>query len=142
MEDHIAIEAYRRGQCHVYALALCRRFGWTPGILRDEEDSPIHVVAVHPDGAGGAIVVDVMGVQTVDECRESLGRDGLWFDYSTEAAVLAMSDGEGDLREVNDDLLAEADTFIARSLESDPHSFDAPARREDGLGLPAFMRIP
>jgi len=138
----MAIEAYMRGQCHVYALALCRRFGWTPGILRDEDGSPIHVVAVHPDGDGETIVADVMGVQTVDAVRDFLGRDDLWFEYSTEEAVLALSGDDGELREVTDDLLAEADEHIARMLEGDPGAFDAPAPRNDDCGLPAFMRLP
>jgi len=139
MERHIAVEAYMRGQCHIYALALCRRFGWTPGILRDEDDSPVHVVAIHPDGDGEVLVVDVMGVQTVDEAREMLGREDLWFAYSSEEAVLALSGGEGELREVTDDLLAEAGAHIAWVLESDPDAFVAPAPRSDDLGLPAFM---
>jgi len=139
MEHHFAVEAYRRGQCHIYALALCRRFGWTPGILRDEDDSPIHVVAVHPDGDGEVLVVDVMGVQTVDEARDMLGRDDLWFAYSSEEAVLALSGGECELREVTDDLLAEADARIAQILENDPDAFEAPAPRSDDRGLPPFM---
>lgn len=142
MEDHMEIEAYMKGQCHVYALALCRRFGWTPGILRDEDDSPIHVVAVHPDGDGDTVVVDVMGVRTVDEVRDHLGRDDLWFDYSTEDTILALSGADGELCEVTDELLAEAQEHISRMLEGDPGAFDAPARSSDDFGPPQFMRIP
>jgi len=140
MEQHIAIEAYMRGQCHIYALALCRRFGWTPGILRDEDDSPVHVVAVHPDGDGEVLVADVMGVQTLDEARDMLGRDDLWFVYSSEEAVLALSGSEGELRDVTDDLLAEADAHIAWILGNDPDAFEAPAPRNHDHGFPSIMR--
>lgn len=76
-DDWEAIEGrYRRGGCHVLAIALARRTGWPLIVFRDPErpGDVTHVAVRHADdfGMGEPVYADVKGLFTEDEMRDGL----------------------------------------------------------------------
>lgn len=110
---------YLNGECWTFAAALQRRFGWPLAALLDQDDDPIHLVALR-DGITEHLV-DVRGVLTQEEVRcDMADAEDSWFKMSISAADMDRWIADGLL-----DRPSETDVTEALAVIDTLLSFDA-----------------
>lgn len=113
---------YLNGGCWVFAEALRRRFGWPLAALLDEDDDPLHVVALR-DGHAEHLV-DVRGILSQEEARDGLAdAEDSWFKFSISPAEVDRWIASGMIEPPTEASLTEAAVAIDALLALDPDYF-------------------